>query len=143
MNQKIYKRVSSLIEEDRYLSDDYAFGSVLMKLEKNPSYLPSLKEIAAIAERCNCSADFVLGLSDSRDSTEHDIDASSFSANLKRFVAHHPTKFYLLKKQGFLDEFPSFYNWINGKFLPDAFSLARLARKLDISVNELLRKQTY
>lgn len=114
MNQKIYKRVRNLIEEDRYMSDDNAFGSVLMKLEKNPSYLPSLKEIAAIAERCNCSADFVLGLSDSRDSTEHDIDASSFSANLKRFVAHHPTKFYLLKSRDFWTNFPLFIIGLTG-----------------------------
>lgn len=100
MNQKIYKRVRSLIEEDRYMSDDNAFGSVLMKLEKNPSYLPSLKEIAAIAERCNCSADFVLGLSDSRDSTEHDIDASSFSANLKSLCRSSSDKILFVEKAG-------------------------------------------
>ena len=112
----------------------------ILRLKKNRSYLPSLHAVVELAKSFNCSADFLLGLSDFPDSADENIDVNSFCKNLNRFAKLHPTKFYLLKKQGFCKEFSSFYNWLNGKYLPDALSLAKLAKRLNISADALLKK---
>lgn len=141
MEQKMHKRILSFIEEERLLSgDERICVDIFRRLKKNRSYLPSLHAVVELAKSFNCSADFLLGLSDFPDSADENIDVNSSCKNLNRFAKLHPTKFYLLKKQGFCKEFSSFYNWLNGKYLPDALSLAKLAKRLNISADALLKK---
>ena len=110
MEQKMHKRILSFIEEERLLSgDERICVDIFRRLKKNRSYLPSLHAVVELAKSFNCSADFLLGLSDFPDSADENIDVNSFCKNLNRFAKLHPTKFYLLKKQGFCKEFSSFY----------------------------------
>lgn len=99
MEQKMHKRILSFIEEERLLSgDERICVDIFRRLKKNRSYLPSLHAVVELAKSFNCSADFLLGLSDFPDSADENIDVNSFCKNLNRFAKLHPTKFYLLKK---------------------------------------------
>lgn len=101
MEQKMHKRILSFIEEERLLSgDERICVDIFRRLKKNRSYLPSLHAVVELAKSFNCSADFLLGLSDFPDSADENIDVNSFCKNLNRFAKLHPTKFYLLKKLG-------------------------------------------
>lgn len=133
-NPELYRRRTAFVGRRANLRGYFR------RLKKNRSYLPSLHAVVELAKSFNCSADFLLGLSDFPDSADENIDVNSFCKNLNRFAKLHPTKFYLLKKQGFCKEFSSFYNWLNGKYLPDALSLAKLAKRLNISADALLKK---
>ena len=109
MEQKMHKRILSFIEEERLLSgDERICVDIFRRLKKNRSYLPSLHAVAELAKSFNCSADFLLGLSDFPDSADEDIDVNSFCKNLNRFAKLHPTKFICLKNKAFAKNFPRF-----------------------------------
>ena len=126
MEQKMHKRILSFIEEERLLSgDERVCEDIFRRLKKNRSYLPSLHAVVELAKSFNCSADFLLGLSDFPDSADENIDVNSFCKNLNRFAKLHPTKFYLLKKQGL------WYNLSSGA-MPDGKS-GRSFEKITVS----------
>lgn len=71
MEQKMHKRILSFIEEERLLSgDERICVDIFRRLKKNRSYLPSLHAVVELAKSFNCSADFLLGLSDFPDSAD-------------------------------------------------------------------------
>ena len=90
MEQKMHKRILSFIEEERLLSgDERVCEDIFRRLKKNRSYLPSLHAVVELAKSFNCSADFLLGLSDFPDSADENIDVNSFCKNLNRFAKLH------------------------------------------------------
>ena len=50
-------------------------------------------------------------------------------------------KFFLMKKSGLKKDFPSMYNWLSGKYIPNVYNLVRLAKLLDCSVDYLLGRE--
>lgn len=136
---KIKNRITSILEEEKLLTGDNSFDDILRRLKSSPAYIPSMRTVIKIAEGLNCSADFLLGLSDFREADDTKLDINFLAYNLKRLVKARPTKFFVLKKHGLLKEFPTFNSWLKGKRLPDTLSFSRLARKLDVSACELLK----
>lgn len=104
---KIKNRITSLLEEEKLLSGDNSFDDILRRLKSSPAYIPSMRTVIKIAESLNCSADFLLGLSDFREADDTKLDINFFAYNLKRLDKARPTKFFILKKHGLLKEFPT------------------------------------
>jgi transcriptional regulator with XRE-family HTH domain len=46
-----------------------------------------------------------------------------------------------MKKSGLKKDFPSMYNWLSGKYIPNVYNLVRLAKLLDCSVDYLLGRE--
>ncbi len=105
----MHKRILSFIEEERLLSgDERICVDIFRRLKKNRSYLPSLHAVVELAKSFNCSADFLLGLSDFPDSADENIDVNSFCKNLNRFAKLHRQNFICLKNKAFAKNFPRF-----------------------------------
>lgn len=45
------------------------------------------------------------------------------------------------EKSGLKKDFPSMYNWLSGKYIPNVYNLVRLAKLLDCSVDYLLGRE--
>ena len=92
-----------------------------------------------VARCLDRSASFVLGLDDFPDSYEQDMNCKNITPNLRRFVSKNAPKMFYLKKHGFLQTFPSFKNWLNGKTIPNSLNFVRLSKALGLSAEDLLR----
>lgn len=108
----------------------------LKKFRKTGASLETMLDVAHCLDR---SASFVLGLDDFPDSYEQDLNCKNIAPNLRRFVSKNAHKMFYLKKHGFLQTFPSFKNWLNGKTIPNSLNFVRLSKALGLSAEDLLR----
>lgn len=51
------------------------------------------------------------------------------------------TQIFSYEKIGAEKDFPSMYNWLSGKYIPNVYNLVRLAKLLDCSVDYLLGRE--
>lgn len=65
----------------------------------------------------------------------------AFSDRLRELIEAKELKFFLMKKSGLKKDFPSMYNWLSGKYIPNVYNLVRLAKLLDCSVDYLLGRE--
>lgn len=95
-----------------------------LKGQNNPK-LPSTKVLLKLADYFKCSLSFMLG-------QEECNSLPSPKTELQ---------FFLMKKSGLKKDFPSMYNWLSGKYIPNVYNLVRLAKLLDCSVDYLLGRE--
>lgn len=67
--------------------------------------------------------------------------AARISDRLRELIEAKELKFFLMKKSGLKKDFPSMYNWLSGKYIPNVYNLVRLAKLLDCSVDYLLGRE--
>lgn len=97
----------------------------LKKFRKTGASLEIMLDVARCLDR---SASFVLGLDDFPDSYEQDMNCKNITPNLRRFVSKNAPKMFYLKKHGFLQTFPSFKNWLNGKTIPNSLKFCQIVK---------------
>lgn len=106
----------------------------------NEAHVPSTKTLLALTECFNCSADYLLGLTDYPKLTEFQ-PAKPFNITLKKFLSESGTTEYRLQQD--LDISTSLtYRWLTGKAVPNVNSLIKLRKKYGLSIDYLLGRET-
>lgn len=98
--------------------------------------LPHINTLVALADYFNCSADYLLGLTDTPNETQFK-KRPPFSEQLTFLLKHFKvTKYRIEKDTGFTEK--TVNRWHNGKTQPTIESLIRLAKYFDCSLDFLL-----
>ncbi len=144
MTEKILKRINELLDETDMTFDEISAAtdvkfSKLRAIHQHKN-LPSLEIIIQIAEFCNCSVSFILGLYDFPDEFEKGLNTSNIAPNLKDFIAKNAPRFYFMVRRGFHKKFPSFKKWLSGNVCPNTYNFIELVKALDLLAEDLLRK---
>lgn len=102
-----------------------------LKGQNNPK-LPSTKVLLL---------SFMLGQEECNSLPSPKTELPAFSDRLRELIEAKELKFFLMKKSGLKKDFPSMYNWLSGKYIPNVYNLVRLAKLLDCSVDYLLGRE--
>lgn len=116
------------------------FYIVSLKGQNNPK-LPSTKVLLKLADYFKCSLSFMLGQEECNSLPSPKTELPAFSDRLRELIEAKELKFFLMKKSGLKKDFPSMYNWLSGKYIPNVYNLVRLAKLLDCSVDYLLGRE--
>lgn len=108
--------------------------------QSNPK-LPSTKVLLKLADYFKCSLSFMLGQEECNSLPSPKTELPAFSDRLRELIEAKELKFFLMKKSGLKKDFPSMYNWLSGKYIPNVYNLVRLAKLLDCSVDYLLGRE--
>ncbi|MBS6583281.1 MAG: helix-turn-helix domain-containing protein [Subdoligranulum sp.] len=111
-----------------------------LKGQSNPK-LPSTKVLLKLADYFKCSLSFMLGQEECNSLPSPKTELPAFSDRLRELIEAKELKFFLMKKSGLKKDFPSMYNWLSGKYIPNVYNLVRLAKLLDCSVDYLLGRE--
>lgn len=111
-----------------------------LKGQNNPK-LPSTKVLLKLADYFKCSLSFMHRTGGMQFSAVAQNRAARFSDRLRELIEAKELKFFLMKKSGLKKDFPSMYNWLSGKYIPNVYNLVRLAKLLDCSVDYLLGRE--
>ena len=102
----------------------------------NGERTPSFHNFIKLLECFDCSADFLLGLTDDSPNVTY-LPVPAFSARFRYLLEKHAvTQYALHKKTGF--SYDNFSKWLNGVTSPYADNLVRLAKAFDCSVDYLI-----
>lgn len=116
------------------------FYIVSSQRAKQPK-LPSTKVLLKLADYFKCSLSFMLGQEECNSLPSPKTELPAFSDRLRELIEAKELKFFLMKKSGLKKDFPSMYNWLSGKYIPNVYNLVRLAKLLDCSVDYLLGRE--
>lgn len=97
-----------------------------LKGQNNPK-LPSTKVLLNLADYFKCSLSFMLGQEECNSLPSPKTELPAFSDRLRELIEAKELKFFLMKKSGLKKDFPSMYNWLSGKYIPNVYNLVRLA----------------
>lgn len=98
---------------------------------------PNYATFLALTEFFHCSADYLLGLREYPCEDLRYKPVRPFSVCLRAALQENGmTQYTFIKRSGI--SWGVFYNWLSGKSLPSVENLARVARCLGCSVDELL-----
>lgn len=111
-----------------------------LKGQSNPK-LPSTKVLLNLADYFKCSLSFMLGQEECNSLPSPKTELPAFSDRLRELIEAKELKFFLMKKSGLKKDFPSMYNWLSGKYIPNVYNLVRLAKLLDCLVDYLLGRE--
>lgn len=144
MTEEILKRLNELLDEtDLPLTEISSLSNIklskLRAIRQNKNLL-SIEIIIELSEFCNYSVSYILGLSEFPDEFEKGLDVANIASNIRRFIELHPPRFFYLKCQGFLKQFPAFTKWLNGGVCPNTYNFVELAKTFDLLAEDLLRK---
>ena len=107
----------------------------------NGERTPRFKTLVNIAEYFNCSADYLLGLSDYSYDGAVFLPVPPFGERLKYVIKFcNFTQYRLQREKHFAGSV--LYGWLSGKKLPSAENLAQLAKALDCSVDFLIGRES-
>lgn len=99
------------------------------------------KVLLKLADYFKCSLSFMLGQEECNSLPSPKTELPAFSDRLRELIEAKELKFFLMKKSGLKKDFPSMYNWLSGKYIPNVYNLVRLAKLLDCSVDYLLGRE--
>lgn len=141
---KLSEQLSELMAEDGYTQTALA-AAMNTSRAKISLYLsgkstPDFKYLVAIADFFNCSADYLVGLTDypKRDGVYK--PAQPFGARLREILNQKGiSQYYFIKSTGF--SWNTLHNWLTGKSLPSAEKLLKLAEYFNCSVDYLLGRE--
>ena len=103
----------------------------------NGERTPSFQNFIKLLEYFNCSADFLLGLTDYPPLNTTYLPAPAFSTRFRYLLdTHAVTQYALHKKTGF--SYDNFSKWLNGVTSPYADNLIKLAKAFDCTVDYLI-----
>ena len=97
--------------------------------------------IQCLADYFKCSLSFMLGQEECNSLPSPKTELPAFSDRLRELIEAKELKFFLMKKSRLKKDFPSMYNWLSGKYIPNVYNLVRLAKLLDCSVDYLLGRE--
>ena len=101
------------------------------------SHLPSYSIFVNLIEYFNCSADFLLGLTEFPLYETSFLPATEFSSNFKKALKESGLSQYAVQKKTGIS-WASFHFWLKGIRSPYVDSLIKLADAMSISVDALL-----
>lgn len=101
---------------------------------------PNFKDFVAIIEFFNCSADFLLGLSDNPERERKFLPVGEFGAQLRKVLSEKGVSQYALKNSTRLS-WSVLHAWLRGTSLPSLDNLVKVAEKLDCSVDYLIGRE--
>lgn len=141
------ERINELIDETGLSLENLSraagvsvFTLFHLKAQNNPK-LPSTKVLLKLADYFQCSLAFMLGQEEYNSLSAPKTELPKFSARLKELLEAKELKFFLMKKSGLQKDFPSLYNWLSVKYIPNVYNLMRLSALLDCSVDYLLGRE--
>lgn len=103
---------------------------------------PSTKVLITLADFFHCSADYLLGLTDSYSEEEKFIiPTEKFAVRLKRLMKSAGVSQYRLTKSHQISGH-LIYKWLSGESIPSTFNLIKLSTALDVSVDCLLGRES-
>lgn len=141
------ERINELIDETGLSLENLSraagvsvFTLFHLKAQNNPK-LPSTKVLLKLADYFQCSLAFMLGQEEYNSLSAPKTELPKFSVRLKELLEAKELKFFLMKKSSLQKDFPSLYNWLSGKYIPNVYNLMRLSALLDCSVDYLLGRE--
>ncbi len=105
----------------------------------NCAHIPSTEILIAIVEYFNCSADYILGLTEIPENTEF-LKVKPFNETLRACLKSADKTQYRLQKDLSLSRSLT-YRWLHGNTLPTVNSLLILAKYFGCSVDYLLGRE--
>ncbi len=102
--------------------------------------LPQFLTFVALVEFFDCSADYLLGLTEYQKDGEHYFDAPPFNVSLKNAFAKSGKSQYGLVKQQKISA-SLVFDWLTGKRLPSMENLVKLSEYFEVSVDYLLGRE--
>lgn len=100
--------------------------------------LPNYDTLLSLVNFFDCSADYLLGLTEIyTENVSFRIVSEPFYKRLRYDIKYCNSSQYALEKSKAFSK-SQIYNWINGKTLPSTENLIKLAKKLKCSVDFLL-----
>lgn len=104
------------------------------------AFLPSFKTFIKLIEYFNCSADYLLGLSnDSKENTNFK-PIKPFGERLRYLIENEHKSQYGLEKQEKISG-SIVYDWLEGKYLPSIENLEKVAKYFDRSIDFILGRE--
>lgn len=141
--QNFGERVSELLFEknltcEKFSKDVCIDRSVIYRYLRKQS-LPSTKNLIAIADYFNCSADFLLGFTSNNLAVTFK-PAPPFDKSFRKILSEkHLTRYRLRGDNNFAKQ--SIDDWFNGKKLPSVDNLVKLSKYFDCSIDYLLGRE--
>ena len=102
------------------------------------SNLPYAGTLLKLSDYFNCSADYLLGVKD--DSSDTFKTTTSITEALNKAITESKFSKYRIQKDCEIRQSDMDY-WLKGKGYPTAYSLVKLSKYLDISVDALLGRE--
>ncbi len=104
-------------------------------------HAPTYRVFLKMLEYFDCSADFLLGLSEfPRRENQVFRSAGEFSKRFRQAIKDCKTSQYALQKKTGIT-WANFHSWLNGKSLPYLDSLVKISEGLECSVDFLLGRE--
>ena len=100
-------------------------------------HLPSFDTLVKLVTFFNCSADYLLGLTDDYPERAYAQKDDNFGERFRKILEKANVSQYKLEKEYKISSY-LIYRWLHGISLPNAFYLIKLSQYLEVSVNELL-----
>lgn len=144
MRKIFVKRFNELIDESSLSIDEI---SMILNTNKDNiyhwkpnsyKYLPSLKNIIAIADLFKCSLDYLVGANNNYAEIEPNKNRQPLSKNLKAIMEEKHTNVYRLSEQINLATTNQMYKWLKGIETPQIETIVKLAKALECPVDYLV-----
>ena len=108
---------------------------------KRGAHYPSTEILYALITYFNCSADYLLGLSDDYpEEKRYPLPTSDFASRFNKILKETGVTQYRLTKEGNFSG-NLLYKWLHGQSLPSTANLIKLANFLSVSVDYLLDRE--
>ncbi len=106
------------------------------------NYLPSVGKLLIFANYFHCSIDYMIGLTDTDFPVSADVKFPHIAGRFKKIVYENGYTFATLAKATGIKNTTLFYNWENGKSLPQIENLIKVAKALDCTLDSLVGRES-
>lgn len=103
-------------------------------------FSPSFNTFIKLIEYFNCSADYLLGLSNDSKENIQFKPVEPFGERLRNLIENEHKSQYGLEKQQKISG-SIVYDWLSGKYLPSIENLAKVAKYFDRSIDYILGRE--
>lgn len=138
---KVSESLKELMAErginQKQLSEQLHTGRTKLSDILNGKNAPNYDTFIKLIEHFNCSADFLLGLSDYPREDVAYKPVRPFGQRVREIIAQSQSSLYALHKQAHIS-WSVIYGWLNGKSQPSCDTIVKLAAYFGYSVDYLL-----
>lgn len=139
------EQLTELMNEDGYCQSSLAKAMktprAKISLYMSGKSVPDFKYLVALIEFFNCSADFMIGLTDEPDRENVYKAIPPFNRRLRElFSRTGKSQYSLVKDKGV--SWNTLHGWLTGKSLPSIENLKKLANFFNCSVDYILGRET-
>ena len=141
---KVFEQLAELMAEDE-LNQTALANALNISQSKISTYLadkslPNYSVFVALVEYFNCSADFLLGLTDFPERDKNYKPTQPFNTRLPVVLKEKGfSQYAFIKKSGL--SWSVLHGWLTGKTLPSADNILKICRTVDCSADYLLGRQ--